>query len=307
MAGDEMHFMSRYSLRRGNSFMFLCSKLFLRIVAVVVAALLGASSSSIADEATSNGIAWLALIDQGRSDEALSATSADMQSRVSRAFWSMEILERRAPLGSLVSRDCQTRFRGKKAQPAGAPAVPYVTLDCVTSFSNRPSVHEILCMLGSGDGWKVDCYAVDGFDFAPVPTVQHSEPFASAHCKPVARTDRERRIASLISSAKAEADARKRTDRVEQLRDMFLGSDKSASDCMIDEIAELLSDNDEFVRVTAAETLEEIGPPAKRTLPALKRLLETEEALTRSRNYGQDLSGDGIVRAAIVTIEGRWQ
>lgn len=91
-----------------------------------------------------------------------------MQKNTPKGIWEYHYSKFRVPLGSPISRDCKPRFQGKKAGPPGTPYAPYITLDCVGSYSNMVRATEQLCMVNWGEGWKVDCYAINGMDFTPI-------------------------------------------------------------------------------------------------------------------------------------------
>lgn len=74
------------------------------------------------------------------------------------------------------------------------------------------------------------------------------------------------------------------------------------SDKLIDDIANLLSDEVDAIKSYAATGLGSIGPKARRAIPALERALKLAQPATGSEIIGPSLGLDEAFRAAIARI-----
>lgn len=110
----------------------------------------------------------------------------------------------------------------------------------------------------------------------------------------------------MIDRIHSEPSGQTRGDLAEELFGIVKRSDVAAFDpAMIDSIAGLLRDSDDWVRVWAAKSLGHIGPPASRTVPALKTALH--EALSEPGYlgyFGPDFNSASPILGALERITG---
>ena len=110
----------------------------------------------------------------------------------------------------------------------------------------------------------------------------------------------------MIDRIQREPSGQARAGLAKELFGIVKRSDVAGFDpAVMDSIAKLLRDDDDWVRVWAAESLGHIGPPASRTVPALKKALH--EALSKPGYlgyFGPDFNSASPILGALELITG---
>jgi hypothetical protein len=100
---------------------------------------------------------WLKLIDQGKYGESWDTGSNIFRFTIKRDEWIKSLEKIHQPYGQLISR--QLVQQSPAENPKGLPAGDYMVLVYKSSYSNHPSVNELVTMVLSTDGkWKVLTY-----------------------------------------------------------------------------------------------------------------------------------------------------
>lgn len=113
-----------------------------------------------------------------------------------------------------------------------------------------------------------------------------------------------RDIVPLIEKIEHETDSNTRTDLASELAKLVsqVRTSDQIDDKVIDDIATLLSDRDDSVRLWVALALGQLGPRANRAVPALERALQEAEAEDQANIKGPSLSSADGIRAALEKI-----
>lgn len=128
---------------------------------------------------------------------------------------------------------------------------------------------------------------------------------ASASSRPERQSDTVANIERLITQIQTEQSPRIRWDLAQQLSDLVRRADPADINTdVIDHIAGLLSDRADFVRLWAAVALGNIGPPARRAIPALEKALSELPVLYSGAVMQPALDSSGAIVPALRKIRG---
>ena len=113
-------------------------------------------------------------------------------------------------------------------------------------------------------------------------------------------------IKTMIEEIKNETATLDRIRLTEKLQGFIKDQDRlyfTAIDSrIIDDLAGLLSDQNDAVRYWAALALASIGPPAKRAVPALEAALKDIQSTTSKIPVGPDLTSESAILGALAKI-----
>lgn len=131
-----------------------------------------------------------------------------------------------------------------------------------------------------------------------------------ANRPPARRNAVELRIEEIIQMLRASSDADSRTGFAAQLAEFVAAQRTEAARIdaqVVDDMATLLSDGDDWVRFYGAASLGFVGPAARRAIPALEKALEQSRE-TMALNAGQTsvfgaLSSAGAICTAFTRID----
>jgi hypothetical protein len=103
--------------------------------------------------------AWLALVDSGKADQSLAATSSGFRSHMQAPEWAQELAKIRTPLGAVQKRTMTA------AQPMamlpGGPKGEFVGMQFKTDFANKTGAVETIAVVHDTDGkWHVARYSI---------------------------------------------------------------------------------------------------------------------------------------------------
>ena len=107
--------------------------------------------------ATASAEVWLALVDDGQFEKAWDTAARILQGVVTKQNWLQRAIERRTPLGKVVSRKL-TQTSATTSLP-GAPAGQYVVFQYDTEFEHKKGAKETVTVALDG-GWKVSGYYI---------------------------------------------------------------------------------------------------------------------------------------------------
>jgi HEAT repeats len=117
------------------------------------------------------------------------------------------------------------------------------------------------------------------------------------------------KIEAMIEKIRTERSIDIRMDIAQQLSTLIGHLDHSdllsLDSSVIDDIASLLTDRYDGVRMWAAAALGQIGAPAARAIPALERALKESEPVPGSVVFGTGLRSDMAIRPALQKITGK--
>jgi hypothetical protein len=103
--------------------------------------------------------AWLALLDAGKADESLAATSSGFRAHVQLPQWTAELAKVRTPLGAVQKRT-MTAAQPMAAQPGGVKG-DFVGMQFKTDFANKTGAVETIAVVHDTDGqWHVARYQI---------------------------------------------------------------------------------------------------------------------------------------------------
>jgi HEAT repeat protein len=155
--------------------------------------------------------------------------------------------------------------------------------------------------LGVWFRWKVVLVLSAGLAIASAQAADTSAPAKSG--------DAMAKIEAMIEKIRTERSIDIRMDIAQQLSTLIGHLDHSdllsLDSSVIDDIASLLTDRYDGVRMWAAAALGQIGAPAARAIPALERALKESEPVPGSGVIGPDLSSDMAIRPALQKITGK--
>jgi hypothetical protein len=133
----------------------------MRLIAVLtllgVAGAFMAVAAPDAEEASTSGQKWLALLDDQKYDESWSQAGSLFRSEVTQEQWIASLKRFRDPLGSMVSRASARIDFAKTLR--GAPDGDYAIIHFTTSFKNK-DVTERLTLVKEDGKWQVAAYAI---------------------------------------------------------------------------------------------------------------------------------------------------
>ena len=115
-------------------------------------------AAPVNDQAGTNGVAWLKLIDSAKYADSWREASAYFRSRVPQKQWVTTVQSVRAPLGALLSRK-QRSITFETTLP-GAPDGNYAVIVFDTSFQNKASAMEQLTVMADGEKWRAAGYFI---------------------------------------------------------------------------------------------------------------------------------------------------
>lgn len=120
------------------------------------------SNVSFAQEANADSEtalkAWLALVDEGKVDESLAATSTFFKERVDAENWQQAMKLNHEPLGDLLSRE---KASSKTATDLpGGPEGEYVIYEFNVEYTNKKHAIETISMVLEDDQWRVIGYYI---------------------------------------------------------------------------------------------------------------------------------------------------
>lgn len=102
---------------------------------------------------------WLQLLDRENYDQSWEKSSATLQLLVPKKDWRKLMEGIRKPLGEKKTRQMIEQRPAK--DPAGLPKGDYMVLLYNSSFTAKPTAHELLTMVKESDGrWKTLTYQV---------------------------------------------------------------------------------------------------------------------------------------------------
>ena len=103
--------------------------------------------------------AWLALVDSGKADQSLAATSSAFRSHTQLAEWTQELGKVRTPLGAVQKRT-MTAAQPMAMLPGGAKG-DFVGMQFTTDFANKTGAVETIAVVHDTDGkWHVARYSI---------------------------------------------------------------------------------------------------------------------------------------------------
>jgi Protein of unknown function (DUF4019) len=103
--------------------------------------------------------AWLALVDSGKTDESLAASSSGFRSHIQPAQWAQALAKIRTPLGAVQKRT-MTAAQPMAAVPGGAKG-DFVGMQFTTDFANKAGTVETVAVVHDTDGkWRVARYSI---------------------------------------------------------------------------------------------------------------------------------------------------
>jgi hypothetical protein len=135
-----------------------------RFVATLSAlSLAGLSRPLAADEgaeanAEKAALAWLALVDAGRYADSWSEGAPVFQAALSKEQWEGALAAVRRPLGRCLSRTVRSR-KLVESLP-NAPKGPYVVIELVTRFEQKPEAVETVTPMLADGAWRVAGYFI---------------------------------------------------------------------------------------------------------------------------------------------------
>ena len=103
-------------------------------------------------------MAWLALVDAGKVDESLEATSRYFRQRVDAENWQQSMRLNRKPMGPLIRRELMSS--AVAGNLPGGPNGEYMTFKFTTDYANKKQAVESITMLLEGEQWRVIGYYV---------------------------------------------------------------------------------------------------------------------------------------------------
>jgi hypothetical protein len=104
-------------------------------------------------------LAWLALVDAGRSAESWGAAASHFRRAVSDAQWAAAADGVRTPLGAVLSRTLKSEQRATELP--GAPDGEYAVLQFASSFEHKRNAVETVTMMRDTDGrWRASGYFI---------------------------------------------------------------------------------------------------------------------------------------------------
>jgi hypothetical protein len=110
-------------------------------------------------EADTAVYAWLALVDSGKADQSLAATSSAFRSHMQPAQWAQELGKVRTPLGAVQKRT-MTAAQPMAMLPNG-PKGEFVGMQFHTDFANKTGAVETIAVVHDIDGkWHVARYSI---------------------------------------------------------------------------------------------------------------------------------------------------
>jgi hypothetical protein len=134
----------------------------MRLIAVLT--LLGvagvglAKATPDAEEASTSGEKWLALLDDQKYEESWKQAGSLFRSEVTQEQWIASLKRFRDPLGSMISRASARIDFAKTLR--GAPDGDYAVIHFTTSFKNKTDVTERLTLVKEEGKWQVAAYAI---------------------------------------------------------------------------------------------------------------------------------------------------
>ncbi len=134
----------------------------MRLIAVMT--LLGvvgtwlATAAPDAEEASTSGQKWLALLDDQKYEESWKEAGSLFRSEVTQEQWIASLKHFRDPLGSMISRAFSRIDFAKTLR--GAPDGDYAIIHFTTSFKNKNDVTERLTLVKEDGRWQVAAYAI---------------------------------------------------------------------------------------------------------------------------------------------------
>jgi hypothetical protein len=111
-----------------------------------------------ADEASSSGQKWLALLDDQKYEESWTQAGTLFRSEVSQEQWTASLKRFRDPMGAMVSRASARIDFAKTLR--GAPDGDYAIIHFTTTFKNKTDVTERLTLVKEDGRWQVAAYAI---------------------------------------------------------------------------------------------------------------------------------------------------
>jgi hypothetical protein len=103
--------------------------------------------------------AWLALIDAGKADQSLAATSSGFRSHMQLPEWTAELAKVRTPLGAVQKRT-MTAAQPMAMLPGGVKG-DFVGMQFKTDFANKTGAVETIAVVHDTDGqWHVARYQI---------------------------------------------------------------------------------------------------------------------------------------------------
>jgi len=133
--------------------------IFLALLMICTMAAGASALSSQEQEAVDIGLAWLALVDQGKYDQSWQEAASYFRGAVKQAQWADMAGAVRKPLGEILSRKV-TSITAKSSLP-GAPDGKYWIIVFATSFRNKKEAVETLTLMKDTDGkWRAAGYYI---------------------------------------------------------------------------------------------------------------------------------------------------
>lgn len=105
------------------------------------------------------GLAWVAVIDAGKYEEAWDKGALTLKLRIPIKSWIAILEATRKPLGSVLSRNLVDQRTAQN--PSGLPAGDYMVLIYRTDFATKKGVPELVTLVLESDGkWRGLTYQV---------------------------------------------------------------------------------------------------------------------------------------------------
>ena len=117
-----------------------------------------ATAAPDAEEASTSGQKWLALLDDQKYEESWKEAGSLFRSGVTQEQWIASLKHFRDPLGSMISRASSRIDFAKTLR--GAPDGDYAIIHFTTSFRNKNDVTERLTLMKEDGKWQVAAYAI---------------------------------------------------------------------------------------------------------------------------------------------------
>lgn len=117
-----------------------------------------ATAAPDAEEASTSGQKWLALLDDQKYEESWKEAGSLFRSEVTQEQWIASLKHFRDPLGSMISRASSRIDFAKTLR--GAPDGDYAIIHFTTSFKNKNDVTERLTLVKEDGLWQVAAYAI---------------------------------------------------------------------------------------------------------------------------------------------------
>lgn len=116
------------------------------------------SAGSLASDAKTSGLHWLALVDAGEYGASWDQSAPFFQQAISQEKWSAALTQVRAPLGELLAREVISSVQ--QTNLPGVPKGDYQIMRLSAHFAHKASAVETLTLQKGPQGWGVVGYFI---------------------------------------------------------------------------------------------------------------------------------------------------